>query len=295
MKECYFCLVSEEEELLYEVVHKKEGVVEVCKKCCLKEKMPLVEKKEVDWEKVDERRSVRERLAIISERVTPKRVEVSEVRLAPENGELRALVEENFKKEVSLGSESLMDLVDNFHWVIMRKRRSMKLSIEKLAEGIFEPLIAVESLEKGILPRDYLNLVKKVESYLGVKLLKERKIGHEDILVESKVPSGILISELREKVSSIFGKSKEPDFEEPVLESKESLEDFEDYDAFSSDSEEPVLSEEVVDANELDLSKVEEISGVPEEIDSKELEKEKKKDSKDELSDDDISDLIWGK
>ncbi|MCL5730294.1 MAG: hypothetical protein M1165_01870, partial [Candidatus Pacearchaeota archaeon] len=157
--------------------------------------------------------------------------------------------------------------VDNFHWIIMRKRRGMKISKEKLSEEIKEPLIAVESLENGILPRDYKNLVKKVENYLRIRILKDREIDHNDIINESKIPSGILIEELKNKASR--------------------------------------EKEKYLDASNLSLEKVNEIYGTPEKAEKNEIQKKetlkpkdepKKGDSKKEdISDKEISKLIWGK
>ena len=82
-----------------------------------------------------------------------------------------------------------------------------------------------------------------------------------EIIAESKVPTGILVSEMKEK-------SKEK-------------------------------KEEYLDASNLSLDKINEIYGVPEEEKIKEEERgkvpETKGHDKDELTDEDISKLVWGK
>lgn len=261
MKECYLCGATEDETVLYEGIYKSLGIVYVCRKCYFKEKIPLIQKKKVENEVINSRESVRERLSRMAHVSVPKN---EEKKISPRELDvhLKDLVEKNFKREVIPSTNKPEDLVDNFNWIIMRKRRSMKISKEKLAEVLYEPLIAIESLEKGVLPKDYKPLIKKIEGYLGINLSKfRRSLDHRDIIAESKVPTGILVSEMKEK-------SKEK-------------------------------KEEYLDASNLSLDKINEIYGVPEEEKIKEEERgkvpEKKGHDQDELTDEDISKLVWGK
>ena len=172
-----------------------------------------------------------------------------------EDVHLRDIVEKNFKKEIYSGPKTPTDLINNFNWVIMRKRRSLKISKEKVAEDIFEPLIAVESLEKGILPRDYQSVIKKIEGYLQINLRKDKwDFDHKDIINESKVPTGILISEIKKKVEE--------------------------------------KKDEYIDISNLNLEKVNEIYGTPETLPRKDAQKGN---SKKDISDEDVSKLVWGK
>ncbi len=289
MKECYMCGITEDKALLYEGVHKTKGIVSVCRKCYFKNKMPLVDKKEVPAEVEEKRETVRERLEKISHLKPMAGPPMKKFHESYENVQLRDIVEKNFKKEALPKTKPPEDLVDNFHWVIMRKRRSVKISKEQLSEAIHEPLIAIESLEKGVVPRDYRQLVKKVENKLGVNLFKNKNIDHNDIINESRVPSGILIEDLK--------KAREKE------------------------------KEKYIDASSLSLDRVNEIYGIP--VEGQKTKEESKEDSgeyftfknpfkrkkytyedspkekpekdkknkvdKDDLSDDDISKLVWGK
>ncbi len=265
MKECYMCGITEEKALLYEGIDKKHGFVNICRKCYFKNEIPLIERKTAPSGE-EKRETVRERLSKMAHVNIAKK---EERKITPnfEDVRLKDLVEKNFKNEISIEPKSPTDLVDNFHWIIMRKRRSLKISKEKLSEDIKEPLIAVESLEKGILPRDYKNLVKKMENYLRIKILKDRELDHADILNESKMPSGILIEDVKNKMQRD--------------------------------------KEKYIDASNLNLEKINEIYGVPEKTGKNELmskdqlrqkdETKKINPKKDDLSDKDISNLIWGK
>jgi len=128
MKECYLCGISEEKTFLYEGIHRVKGIVNVCRKCYFRDKIPLLDKKEVNIETINSRESVRDRLSKIAHVSVEKNVvfkEPKKFHQSYENIHLQDLVEKNFKKEVLAGIKSPPDLIDNFHWVIMRKRRSL--------------------------------------------------------------------------------------------------------------------------------------------------------------------------
>lgn len=272
MNKCYLCLTTEKESVLYKGIHKKEGVVHVCRKCYFKDKIPLVQDKEINVEEIKKMETVRERLSRMSH-FEPRKTEENVKIPNSADLELKGIVENNFKKESVTPVDSSL-LVDKFHWIVMRKRRSMKITQEDFAKAIQEPLVAIESLEKGILPRDYSLLIKKVEAYLKISLFKEKRIGPKDILTESRIPSGISIDQVKKETLPQSTFSKIFSRREKVEEKEEDLIE---------------LDEDYVDPSTLSLEKVEEVSGKASNGFSK------KKASKDELSDEDISKLIWGK
>jgi len=254
MGECYLCGVSGDKTVLYEGVYKSKGIIHVCRKCYFKEKIPLIDKKEIYLDRINSSESVRQRLSRMAH-ISFEKHEEKKIIPNKEDVHLRDIVEKNFKKEIYSGPKTPTDLIDNFNWVIMRKRRSLKISKEKVAEDIFEPLIAVESLEKGILPRDYQSVIKKIEGYLQINLRKDKwDFDHKDIINESKVPTGILISEIKKKVEE--------------------------------------KRDEYIDISNLNLEKVNEIYGTPETLPRKDAQKGN---SKKDISDEDVSKLVWGK
>ena len=97
------------------------------------------------------------------------------IEMQKDDATLRKIVDKNFKKNFSTQRKPRPDLIDNFHWVITRFRRMKKVTQEQLARDISEPVAAVQMAEQGILPeKDYI-LVKKLENYLGIVLIKEEK------------------------------------------------------------------------------------------------------------------------
>ncbi|MCH7567964.1 MAG: hypothetical protein IIA87_00950 [Nanoarchaeota archaeon] len=69
----------------------------------------------------------------------------------------------------------IKELVDNFHWVVIRARRNINLTRKKLASAIGVPEDELKIVEFGGLPRDDFVLINKIENRLGINLRKEKK------------------------------------------------------------------------------------------------------------------------
>lgn len=198
MKECYVCSVGEDATVLYEGVG-KEGVVSVCRKCYFKNKIPLLTKTNVAREDLPGE-SVRARLSRMAgikdsdegyRRIKPNLQDVS----------LRDIIEKNFKEKMGdVKAEDVDGLVRNFHWIVMRKRRQKKMTQKQFAEAILEPISAIEHLEKGILPKEHVKFIQKVERVLEIRLLVEsRKIfDPASLSEESRVGSDFTMGELKQ-------------------------------------------------------------------------------------------------
>ena len=264
MNECYACGISEDKAVLYEGIHRSFGVVKVCRKCYFKEKLPLVEKKSVDLEEIQRRPTVRERLSAMAGLKVRKEDEVPKRHVfTPEDVGLKDIVDKNLKNSLEAGPKDNEDLIDNWNWVIMRKRRALKLSYSQLGEIIQEQPVILEALEKGKLPRGHIPLIKKLENYLQTRLFKDQKVvGSEGIMIESKVPSGMSIADLKEKT-----RERKRYEEERVFDDQQDL-----------------------NIKDFNLEKVKEITGEPE--DSMKKSKDK---GLDELTDEEINDLIFGR
>lgn len=277
MRECYFCGISEEKAILYEVIG-KEGVVPVCRRCYFKEnELPVVERR--DPNRIPQA-TVRERLAKMNN-LTVEREIPKAPRRALHDVSLNDLIEKNYRKNLSEVRVDPSDLVPNFHWVVMRKRRQFKISQKELAERISEPAVAIEFLEKGILPQEYETLIKKVEEALKVQLFKESKKFVAPVSVE-QLPEDLTVGDIKEGkkqnfFSKLFGKKKKS--EVPEQEGVDRTED---------------VSEAKDESLEVEASSLEEpASSVKESV--KQIKEEPKAPIKKELSQKEINDLIFSK
>lgn len=173
MGECYFC--KKENDKLEKAIYFKEGIVDICESCAKKEGLPLIKKPTTHQLKKAEEKTYRQRLRDF-EREGHKALRTNP-EINKKEIELKDLIDQNFKRRV-IPKEShpiTADLIDNFHWVIMRERRKRKISQKKLGREIGESEIAIKMAEQGSLPEDAFKLIKKLEVYFNIKLIKNQK------------------------------------------------------------------------------------------------------------------------
>jgi ribosome-binding protein aMBF1 (putative translation factor) len=215
MAECFKCGISDRKTTLFTAVS-KNGIVKVCAKCASTENMPVVNKKEIpesfndsginDFfvEKHEKGKMVYDRLsrmAGIKPRDTALREKEELMRKQDE--ELRKLVERSVKEKEIV--EKREDLIDNFHWVIMRARRFKHLTQKELAKEIGEPELLIKLAEEGKIALKNERLLDKLEDYLNIKLRKKQKeslVGtledFEEFSFDSVTNKNMTISELKE-------------------------------------------------------------------------------------------------
>ncbi|MBI5803295.1 helix-turn-helix domain-containing protein [Candidatus Pacearchaeota archaeon] len=183
MQECYKCGISEDKAVLLDVVM-PEGIVKICRNCASSEGAPLVKSTE---ERSMHTPTVYERLIKLSgvDRRKTQPIKVPE----KSNKELKNLVEENFTKSYKDNVYVKDALIKNFQWIVMRARRMRHITQEQLAIAINEPEVVIKFLEEGKI-KD-INVIEKVENYLGVTLRKEprreiREYGNPDSTLSLK-------------------------------------------------------------------------------------------------------------
>ncbi|MCP6719542.1 MAG: helix-turn-helix domain-containing protein [Patescibacteria group bacterium] len=165
--ECSNCGTSGDRIRFFDVVSNR-GIVKLCEKCSSESGFPIVRKPAVFQLKESEKKSsVYERLsrsAGIEPGHEPEMKDKAEEIL-------KEVVNKNYEQKLQEQKTPRSDLMDNFHWIIMRARRLKKLTQEQLAKQISEPEAAIRMAEKGIVPEGY-SLIIKLEKFLGVKLRK---------------------------------------------------------------------------------------------------------------------------
>ncbi len=236
VEECFKCGISEEKVRLFDAISEK-GIVKICKECSQLEDMPVINKPTTlqlkESEAKAQSKSVYERLSKMSG-FDPKNYVVNNGGLPQQDVSLRDLVDKNFEREVKEKIEPREDLIHNFHWVIMRARRSKKLTREQLAREIAEAVSAVKMAEQGILPEDDYKLINKLEAFLGIKIRKAEAIPQledkeKDLSFDPMATKTITISDLKkikeEKNGGLFDKSEEVPVPEEELEIEDEEED----------------------------------------------------------------------
>ena len=172
--ECSICGISRKKARLLDVISPK-GIIKVCEACSEVEDMPVFRRPTTFQLKESEKKpriysmfsSAREKKKESLEELGKKYEETKT------ETTLKEITDRNYEKRVPQEKKLSSDLVDNFHWIIMRARRMKKLTQEQLAEEISESTAAIKMAEKGILPEDDYRLVNKLESFLGIKIIKD--------------------------------------------------------------------------------------------------------------------------
>lgn len=158
--ECSVCGISGEKTRLLDVISPK-GIIKICEGC-LEEDMPILRRPTTFQLKEAEK----------NQRIYPKESEKKSEETKAEIT-LKEITDRNYEKAITKEKRLSSELVDNFHWIIMRVRRMKKLTQEQLAKEISESTAVIKMAEKGILPEDDYRLVNKLESFLGIKIIKD--------------------------------------------------------------------------------------------------------------------------
>jgi len=213
--ECSICGKSGEKARLLDAISSK-GIIRICEACFKEEDMPILRRPTTFQLKEAEKKP------IIYKRPLPEEVEKTETTL-------KDVIDKNYEMVVPKEKKPRPDLVDNFHWIIMRTRRLKKLTQEQLAKEISESIAAIKMIERGILPEDDYRLVNKIGSFLGINLVKDvskipefspEKPPSRIIKFDTQTMKELTISDLKrmkeqtEEISESLEEKEEKDLEE---------------------------------------------------------------------------------
>ena len=221
MKRCVICKMTSDEKELSEGIFDSEMIV-ICPECADKEGIPIIKKPSQDQlKKADRRYTVRERMERIS---SPG--ETSEI-----SGDQMVVQGNLAKLRMPTPKEQNEAIIENYYWKLNMARRRKKLSLTQLSELIKIPRETLQEVEKGKIPENFEEIFLKLESFLGVKFLKDHKtrinfirnideekeilndvrerMGEERIEDESEEELDKEVNDLIEEIDEIGAKSRE--------------------------------------------------------------------------------------
>ncbi len=175
MEKCARCGVSGEEVRLFDAVY--AGRIEkICERCSIIENIPIIKRPDASRLKESER----------GVRVYDRMKRLSGIKEQKKDESF--FIEDKLKQldampKLELPERNKLNLIEHFHWEIMRNRRRKGLSHEKLAENLGESSIAIAMLEKGRLPENAEGLIRKLEQFFQVRL---RNISEADRDMQEK-------------------------------------------------------------------------------------------------------------
>jgi len=164
MEECFKCGIPMSKIRLFDAIS-DEGIIKICDACSREEDIPIIRKPTTFQLKESERTRT------FYEKATGHRP-LEEAPKKQEEVTLREIVDRNYEQALPKETTPRPEMIDNFHWVIMRARRMKKLTQEQLAKEIAESEVAIKMAEKGVLPEDDYKLINKLESHLGIKIIR---------------------------------------------------------------------------------------------------------------------------
>jgi len=147
MEECFKCGVSSVRARLFDAIS-DEGIVKICEKCSFEEHMPIIRRPTTFQLKESERKqTVYEKLSRAAGIKTPEATDSSFSKLK-EEVTLREIVDRKYQENLPKESAPRPEMIDNFHWIIMRARRMKKLTQAQFAKEIGESEAAIKMAEQ---------------------------------------------------------------------------------------------------------------------------------------------------
>lgn len=175
-RECFNCGISEEKVRLYDAISNR-GIDKICKLCSFDLDVPVLNRPTTEQiaasegERISSRQRNYNSFSGSSNPTKSSFSNKSEL-LKKQETTLKDLIDKNFKSKFVPKKNPRADLVENFHWLIMRARRSKKLTQSQLAKEISESDSTIKMIEQGVLPIDDSRLIGKLESFLGIRINK---------------------------------------------------------------------------------------------------------------------------
>jgi ribosome-binding protein aMBF1 (putative translation factor) len=129
----------------------------------------------------------------------------------------RGMVVDNFRRHDWKENQVLLELVENFHWMIRSERRKRGLSRIQFAKQIGEKDEYIRMLENGVLPTKDFVLINKVQDALKINLRKDNvdysKTAH-DLISDTQEKNRLKGEEKkkraeREELKGIYGEESE--------------------------------------------------------------------------------------
>lgn len=161
---CVRCNVDGKEVRLFDAIY--EGRMgNLCERCSIIENIPIIKKPATSQLRDSEKDiKVYSRMKELAGIKDPKKEETffREDRLK----------ELNEHPNLEIPEKDNLNLIDHFHWEIMKNRRRKGLSQKKLAESLGESEVVIQMLEKAQLPEKAEQIIKKIEQFLQIRLTK---------------------------------------------------------------------------------------------------------------------------
>lgn len=228
MEVCVRCKTNGNQIRLFDAIYDGK-MSSICERCAIIENIPIIRKPGVSQIKESQKNiGVYERMKRLS---GYKDVRKSETFLPKDR-----LAELEKHPELMKPEKNNLNLVEFYHWEIMKNRRRKGLSQKQLAQTIKEPEASVVMIEKGMVPENAERLISKLEQFFQIRLKKLTEVEKvmlnktkkpilldEDGRVLDRIPEPKIDEDIDEEAFSL---SITPEIEREVLGMKNKSDDF---------------------------------------------------------------------
>lgn len=239
MDRCYKCGISSDKAELFDAISSK-GIVKVCEKCAFHEHLSIIKRpqkkvmplirpplsREVIVKMGANSKSMYDRLSRLSGVKIPEKNEF-DIEVAKQNKVLREVANRNFQASMMKERGDASDLVENFNWIILRARRRKGLMHNQLADAIGEPEAALKMVEKGVVPKNTIPFIRKIENYLGIRLIKS-EIPAEPPKLDFSSSSSLNSASKNFTIGDLKNKEVDEEIPSPTEDFEEDREELED-------------------------------------------------------------------
>jgi ribosome-binding protein aMBF1 (putative translation factor) len=174
MAKCGIC--EKDVNRLYAAVFDR-SVINICEECAKLEGIPIMKKPtQEQLARANQRYTVRERMLKISglnplNAISPAH-EIAQRHLS--------------KLKIPEKKQESSELIENYYWLIKVARRRKKITLSQLSQATGITVEVLDSIERGILVKNYVEIMLTLEKALGIRLLKNHEKSVKFIMPEKR-------------------------------------------------------------------------------------------------------------
>jgi len=164
VEKCIRCEIDGRDVKLFDAIYDGR-MSSICERCSIIENVPVIKKPDPSQLKESEQSvGVNQRMKRLAGVVEEKKDETFFMK--------DKLDELNEHPELEIPEKEKLNLIEHFHWHIMKQRRHKRLTQEQLAEALGESVVVIQMIEKGKLPEGAESLIRKIEQFFQIRLKK---------------------------------------------------------------------------------------------------------------------------
>lgn len=249
VERCVRCHISGDEVKLFDAIYEGRNG-SICERCSIIENIPILKKPAAS-----QLRNSEQGIGVYSR--MKKLAGIRETKKEDTFFREDRLKELNENPVLEIPEKDSLNLIEHFHWELMKNRRRKGFSQKQLAEHIGESEIVIQMLEKGKLPERAEQLIKKIEQFLQIRLTK---VSDTQIFLQAKRKTPVLLDREGRELNRI----PEPEIKQEVIKknSEEKLVDdfLEDFDIGIKETKEEKISE--FDSKEIGIEEKPRATGI---------------------------------